>query len=63
MVSVKIENVHEAPIKKMSLSNGPTPTIVGNMEEKNADFFGCFETMYIYYSTLIALTHVSQITS
>jgi hypothetical protein len=39
MVSVKIENIHQGPIKKMSLRNGPTPTIVGNIEEKNADFF------------------------
>ncbi len=28
--------------QKMSLRIGPTPTIVGNMEEKSADFFGCF---------------------
>jgi hypothetical protein len=46
----------------MSLRNGPTPTIVGNMEEKSADFW-VVSKQCIYYSTLIALTHVSQITS
>jgi hypothetical protein len=42
MASVKIENVHEAPIKKMSLNIEPTPTIVSNIKEKSVDFFGCF---------------------